>query len=82
MKIALIEKGIAPFGVPCVICNHTAKAGQWVMYYTIPNVQHVLMHKGCVEEKLEEVPNDIDKDIVGVYNSIRSDYIEGKVFDE
>lgn len=82
MKVVLIEKGIAPFGVQCMICDKTAKAGQYVLTTPIPNVMHVVLHKVCVEGKLEEIPDDVDKDIVGVYNSIRSDYIEGKVFDD
>lgn len=82
MKIVLIEKNVVPYGVKCAICGRIGRAGQFVLLHTIPNVQHVLLHKSCIENTLEEIPDEVDKNLVVEYDRIRNQYIEGQVFDE
>lgn len=81
MKLVLVEKNRAPYGVKCEFCNKIAKEGQFVLLKTITNVGHVVMHKKCTYDVLDSAPNDIDKSLEAEYTNIKSQYIEGKVFD-
>lgn len=77
MKIVLIEKGVAPYGAKCLICGLIAKGGQFVLYKNIPNVQHLILHPKCMEKKLEEIPEAIDKSVPDMYDAIRQGLLEG-----
>lgn len=68
-----------PCGVPCVKCGKTAKPGQFVVWHSVPQM-HIIWHKACIEEILEEIPEDLDKTVEVEYNEIRNSYIEGNVF--
>lgn len=82
MKITLVEKDHLPYGVKCTLCNRIMRQGQWALWKTIPDVTHIVFHTKCMENKLEEIPTDLDENLEAVYTGIQNDYIEGKVFNE
>lgn len=79
-KIEIVRKNIEPFGVKCVVCDKTAKEGQWVFKHTIPSVMHVVVHRNCFEdvalemEELSEV-DTLDEE----FESIREQYVKGEI---
>lgn len=75
-KIVLVERKIAPAGVPCVLCGKVAKEGQFVLVHTIPNVTHVVMHRKCLVETLEEIPLDLEQSIDAEFQQCRQYIVE------
>lgn len=81
MKIVLVEKNRAPYGVKCELCGRIAKAGQFVALKTITNFGHIVLHKACIAAMLDDIPDEIDGTLEEEYARIQRDYIEGKVFE-
>ena len=79
-KVELVRANIAPFGVKCVVCEKTAKEGQTVFKYTIPEVMHVVIHKNCftkVSEELEELgsidSSSMKEEYTKIYMTVHGD---------
>jgi hypothetical protein len=73
----LTRKGVAPHGCTCQICHKTAKEGQYVLMYSIPNVMHVVFHISCLSKVVDATPDDLDSSIQAEYDAIKTSYIEG-----
>lgn len=82
MQVTLVEKNIAPYGVKCIQCTKIAKAGQFVLMHTIPDVQHVIIHKKCCQDIIQTIPDDISADLKKEYSQIKLSYMQGKAFND
>lgn len=67
-KIVLIDDKTTPYGVPCIKCGKIGRVGQFVFLYSIPDEMHVLMHRRCMIEILDCMPEDLDKSVEEEYN--------------
>lgn len=56
LTYVVVEKNKMPKGVACAICTYKAKPGEVVLWRSIEQVGHIVLHKDCMIKKIAEMP--------------------------